>query len=38
MGVAAALGLSLVLAGRFVVEVAAVVVGLLVWERWFKRG
>ncbi len=31
------LGLSVVLLGRFLFQVAAIVVGLFIWERWLKQ-
>jgi hypothetical protein len=34
---AALLVVAVALVWKFAVEVAAVVVGLIVWERWFKR-
>jgi hypothetical protein len=37
VGVGELLLLPVLLIGRFLVEVAAVIVGLIAWERWFKR-
>ena len=36
MGAVDVLLVPVVLAGRFVVEVAAVILGLFIWERWLK--
>lgn len=37
MGVAEFLLIPVVLVGRFLIEVAAVVVGLFIWDRWLKQ-
>ena len=37
MGVVEILLVPVVLVGRFVVEVAAVILGLFIWEKWLKQ-